>query len=112
MKRVLFSLLLALTAQAAVAQSFPTKPLRLVVPYPAGGATDLMARVIAQKLSESFKQQVVVDNKPGAGGNIGVSFVARATSSAMVLAGTSAPTTMTFGMMPTIESCVRSFRAS
>ncbi|MBL0086205.1 MAG: tripartite tricarboxylate transporter substrate binding protein [Ideonella sp.] len=78
MKRVLFSLLLALTAQAAVAQSFPTKPLRLVVPYPAGGATDLMARVIAQKLSESFKQQVVVDNKPGAGGNIGVSFVARA----------------------------------
>jgi len=78
MKRILSFLLLVLTAQCAVAQGFPTRPVRLVVPYPAGGAADLIARVVAQKLSESFKQQVIVDNKPGAGGNIGVAFVAKA----------------------------------
>lgn len=78
MKRILSFLLLVLIAQCAVAQGFPTRPVRLVVPYPAGGAADLIARVVAQKLSESFKQQVIVDNKPGAGGNIGVAFVAKA----------------------------------
>lgn len=52
MKRFLFFLLLALAVPSAFAQSFPAKPLRLVVPYPAGGATDLMARLVAQKLSD------------------------------------------------------------
>ncbi len=78
MKRILFVLVLVLTAQWAGAQSYPTRPVRLVVPYPAGGATDLIARVVAQKLSDNFKQQFIVDNKPGAGGNIGVAFVAKA----------------------------------
>lgn len=62
----------------ASAQGFPAKPIRLIVPYPAGGATDMMARLVALKLSEGFKQQVLVDNKPGAGGNIGVDMVAKA----------------------------------
>ena len=78
MKRFLFFLLLILSAPPGFTQSFPARPIRLIVPYPAGGATDLMARLTAQKLSDSFKQQVVVDNKPGAGGNIGVELVAKA----------------------------------
>ncbi|MBL8377611.1 MAG: tripartite tricarboxylate transporter substrate binding protein [Burkholderiales bacterium] len=77
----------ALTAFSigAMAQSFPTKPMRMIVPYPAGGATDMMGRLIAQKLSEAFKQPVVVENRPGAGGNIGVEMVAKAPSDGHVL---------------------------
>jgi tripartite-type tricarboxylate transporter receptor subunit TctC len=81
----LFSLLLAvatLGCAAAWAQSppstFPNKPVRLVVPFPAGGATDLFARVLSTKLGERLGQAVVVDNKPGAGGTIGSDLVAKA----------------------------------
>jgi tripartite-type tricarboxylate transporter receptor subunit TctC len=73
------ALLWAVLPAWASAQGFPTKPIRLIVPYPAGGATDMMARLVALKVGESLKQQVVVDNKPGAGGNIGVEMVAKAT---------------------------------
>ena len=63
---------------AVAAQSnYPTKPIRLIVPFPPGGGTDILARVIGQKLSESMGQPVVVENKPGAGGNIGVDAVAK-----------------------------------
>ena len=60
------------------AQPYPSKPIRFVVPYPAGGPLDTVARLLAQKVSESTKQPVVVDNKPGAGGNIGADTVAKA----------------------------------
>jgi tripartite-type tricarboxylate transporter receptor subunit TctC len=73
------ALLWAVLPAWASAQGFPTKPIRLIVPYPAGGATDMMARLVALKVGESLKQQVLVDNKPGAGGNIGVEMVAKAT---------------------------------
>ncbi len=60
------------------AQPYPNKPIRFVVPYPAGGPLDTVARLLGQKVSESAKQPVIVDNKPGAGGNIGADAVAKA----------------------------------
>ncbi|MGA2567184.1 MAG: tripartite tricarboxylate transporter substrate-binding protein, partial [Pseudolabrys sp.] len=62
----------------AHAQAYPTRPVKVIVPFAAGGPTDVMARLIAQKLSESLKQQFFVENHPGAGGNIGMTMVARA----------------------------------
>lgn len=58
-------------------QGFPTKPMRIVVPYPASGPTDVTARIVGQKLSESFGKPVVIDNRPGAGGIIGCDIVAK-----------------------------------
>jgi tripartite-type tricarboxylate transporter receptor subunit TctC len=63
---------------AALAQTYPSKPIRLVVPFPAGGATDLFARTVSQKLADRLGQPVVVDNKPGAGGTLGSDIVAKA----------------------------------
>jgi tripartite-type tricarboxylate transporter receptor subunit TctC len=65
-------------AAPALAQGFPSKPVRLVVPYSAGGGADTTARLIAPKLQEALGQTVVIDNKPGAGGTIGDDFVAKA----------------------------------
>jgi tripartite-type tricarboxylate transporter receptor subunit TctC len=62
----------------ALAATFPTKPLRFVVPYPPGGPLDVMARVLAEKVKISLGQPVVVENKPGAGGNIGADLIAKA----------------------------------
>jgi len=68
---------LALVVPTARAQDYPAKPVRVVVPYVAGGNADIWARTLAQKLSESFKQSFVVENKPGANGGIGTDFVAK-----------------------------------
>ena len=65
---------------SASAQDYPHKPIKLVVPFAAGGGSDIVARVVGQKLSEALGQPVVIDNKPGAGGNIGTDFVAKATA--------------------------------
>jgi tripartite-type tricarboxylate transporter receptor subunit TctC len=61
----------------ACAQAYPTKPIRLVVPFPPGGSLDVVARAIGQKLTEAWGQPVVIDNRPGAGGNIGADLVAK-----------------------------------
>lgn len=62
----------------ALSQAYPSKPIRMVVPFPAGGATDLFARVLSQKIGEKLGNSVVVENKPGAGGTIGSDLVAKA----------------------------------
>ena len=78
MLRRLFGLLFpALVLPLTAAAQYPDKAGHLVVPFPAGGPTDVLSRVLAQKLSERWKGAVVVDNKPGAGGAIGSEFVAK-----------------------------------
>ena len=62
---------------AHAADPWPSKPLKIVVPYPPGGSSDIIARSISQQLSESLKQPVIVENKPGANGNLGADFVAK-----------------------------------
>lgn len=76
---VIFTTLISLVpGQTAMAQNYPTKPIRLIVPFAPGGGTDITARSIALKLGESWKQQVIVDNRPGANGTIGVDLAAKA----------------------------------
>jgi len=72
------SALAALLPATSQAQAWPAKPIRLVIPFPAGGATDIVGRLLAQKLGAALGQQVVIDNKPGAGGTIGADLVAKA----------------------------------
>jgi len=69
---------LMLHSTMAIAQLYPAKSIRLIVPFAAGGSSDTLARTLGQALSESFGQQVVVDNRPGAGGNIGMELAAKA----------------------------------
>lgn len=76
--KLLLLALLALLPGFIWAQSYPSKPIRIVVPFPAGGATDLFARVLSQKLGEKLGSSVVVENRPGAGGTIGADLVAKA----------------------------------
>lgn len=80
-KRIALSVLLStlgiVSGNSFAQADYPNKPIRLIVPFPAGGATDILARVVASKLSERLKWVVVADNKPGAGGNIGVDAVAK-----------------------------------
>lgn len=81
--RLLFALAAVFTGllsgftQTAWSQSYPSRPIRIVVPFPAGGTTDIVARLVAQRLSESMKQPVVVDNRGGAGGALGADIVAK-----------------------------------
>jgi tripartite-type tricarboxylate transporter receptor subunit TctC len=70
--------LAALTSTSVMAQAYPSKPIKLIVPFPAGGTTDIVARIVAQRMSETMGQPVVVDNKGGAGGAIGADLVAKA----------------------------------
>jgi tripartite-type tricarboxylate transporter receptor subunit TctC len=85
------TLMLILSAAADAAEPFPIHPIRLVVPYPPGGGTDIVARILGQKLHESLGQPVVIDNRGGAGGTIGTAVVAKSTPDgyALVLVPTS-----------------------
>jgi len=77
LRRQLLSILLLCSAGLAFAQAYPNKPIRLIVPFPPGGGTDLVARTVGQKLSEALGQPVVIENRAGAQGNIGTALAAR-----------------------------------
>lgn len=103
--RLLTGLGLACAASLpAAAQSFPSKPVRIVVPQTPGGASDALARVIAQKLNDKWKQPVVVENKAGAGGNIGTELVAKSPADGYTLlmsyAGTQAINPSLYASLP------------
>jgi tripartite-type tricarboxylate transporter receptor subunit TctC len=85
MHRALPALLLALTVSIAAAQNYPAKPIHLIVPFPPGGPTDIVGRLVGQKLSEGLGQPVVVDNRPGAGGTVGSAAAAKAPSDGYTL---------------------------
>ena len=98
----LLAITLALAAGAACAQGYPNKAVRLVVPFLAGGSTDIVGRTVAQKLSELWGQPVVVDNRPGGGTTIGTDAVAKAVPDGYTLLVTPAPFTINPSLLPRI----------
>lgn len=99
--RPLLVLALFILAGSSFAQSYPVRPIRLIVPYPPGGGTDIAARWIAQKLGERLGQPVVVENKSGAGGNIGTDAIAKARPDGYTI-GMATPGPMT--VSPSLDS--------
>jgi len=92
------------TAFAQAAPAYPTRPITWVVPYPAGGFGDALSRMLAQKLSASLKQPVVVDNRPGAGGQIGVNFAKQQSADGYTLLyGDLGPFSMNAGLYPKLS---------
>lgn len=77
-KKILAAVTLALCAATAAAQAWPDKPIRLIVPFPPGGGTDILSRLVGSRLSESTKWTIVIDNRAGAGGTIGIAQAAKA----------------------------------
>jgi tripartite-type tricarboxylate transporter receptor subunit TctC len=88
--------------QGASAQAWPSKPVRLVVPFPPGGLIDQMARLMAPRLAREIGQPVVIDNKPGAGGNVGAAEAARAPADGYTLLMASPPLTISPAIYPTL----------
>ena len=91
MKRNYFFALLLAAALPAGAQTYPVKPIRIIAPFPPGGSVDVIARMIAPKLSESLGQQVVIDNRSGASGNIGTELAARSAPDGYTLLANTLP---------------------
>ena len=96
MKRVVLVLAALVCTTAAMAQqAYPNRPVRIVIPWPPGQATDLAGRLVAMKLTEQLGQQVIADNRPGAGGAIGTDVAAKATPDGYtLLAASSGPVTI------------------
>src|ERR1700704_6118607 len=96
MKRISCVIACLLCAEIACAQSYPTRAVKVVVPWPPGQATDISARIVAQKLQEALSQPFVVDNRPGAGGSIGSDAVAKSPPDGYtLLASSSGPISIT-----------------
>jgi tripartite-type tricarboxylate transporter receptor subunit TctC len=83
--RAIFGAILCLGAAGAMAQAFPAKPVRVIVPFPPGGGADALARLIGPRLTEIWGQQVIIENRPGASGHIGADFVAQSAADGYTL---------------------------
>ncbi len=108
MKTVL-AFLLALFSACALAQAYPTKPIRLIIPFPPGGSNDVVGRAMGQQLAEKLGQGVVIDNRGGAGGVIGTNEAAKAAPDGytLLLISTALPTSIAFNRLP--QDIMKSF---
>jgi tripartite-type tricarboxylate transporter receptor subunit TctC len=103
LRRVLIVTTVALAATAAQAQTFPDKPIHIIVPFTAGSATDVVARALAQAMSKNLGQPVIVDNKTGAGGTIGTSQVAKSAPDGYTLLANSSAHTVNPSIYPNLN---------
>lgn len=97
--RILAGILMCIACAAATAQSYPSRPIRMVVPYPPGGGTDLLGRAIGERLSAALNQPVVIENKPGAGTLVGAEYVAKSAPDGHTLL---VATSTTLGISPAL----------
>jgi tripartite-type tricarboxylate transporter receptor subunit TctC len=102
MMRRLF-IILTLAAAPALAQTYPSKPIRVVVPFPPGGGTDIVARTVTPKMAEILGQPFVIENRAGAGGNIGTEAVARSPADGYTLVVASASTAINTTLVPNLS---------
>jgi tripartite-type tricarboxylate transporter receptor subunit TctC len=100
---VVVALLVSIGGLAAAAQDYPTKPIRFVVPWPPGGGADIVSRIVGQTVGQLFGQQLVIDNRPGAGGNIGAEAASHAAPDGY---------TILFGYVAPCRSSPRTWRRS
>jgi tripartite-type tricarboxylate transporter receptor subunit TctC len=103
LRLVLVALATATFPPIAQAQTYPNRPIKIVVPYPAGGAVDIVARTIGQALSEQLKQPVIIDNRPGASANIGMDAVAKAPADGYTLLMASNGLTTNMALFPDLS---------
>ncbi|HEX7221582.1 MAG TPA: tripartite tricarboxylate transporter substrate binding protein [Burkholderiales bacterium] len=103
MMRSLFGILALIAAHAALAQAYPAKPIRVVVPFPPGGGTDIVARTVTPKMAEILGQPFVIENRAGAGGNIGTEAVAKSPADGYTLLVASASTAINTTLVPNLS---------
>src|SRR5205814_9893225 len=92
-----------IVSSAALAQSYPAKPIRVIVPFPPGGGTDIVARTVTPKMAEILGQPFVIENRAGAGGNIGTELVAKAPADGYTLLVASASSAINTTLMPNLS---------